>query len=431
MHRYSPSTSAQTPLVLAALLACVLSLLCAACGTPPNPDCSIAPPTGYPTLTTAGGLVYLHSDRSSSLYALRSSDGSLLWKYQAGSLLAVEHGIAYVQGTDDTFYALRASDGSMLWHYDMSKDVSGVIAVVDGLVYFNSSNNLTLYTLRASDGKRLWQHKIDTDHYPSTVLAQGGVAYVAAEYSRVTALRESDGAQLWQDDVSALPPAGLPLTVTLGNGIVYAASNQTMALRASDGKVLWQFAKAGPLVVGNGMVYVSSDQLYALRASDGTQVWRWQFPSSEQYVLTLDSSVVYAGPDGGTLFVNRERIDTYKEHLYALNGSTGAVLWNHSLGQSHTVLDVSGGVVYALSQQALDAWQASSGSLLWHHPLQQVGLLVDGGTVYAGTAGNAGDCFPLTNSKLTALRATDGSQLWQFELGTVNSPTVKVLLPSV
>jgi len=88
------------------------------------------------------------------------------------------------------------------------------------------------------------------------------------------------------------------------------------------------------------------------------------------------------------------------------------------------VLDVSGGIAYALSQHALDAWHVGSGSLLWHHSLLQVGLLVDGGTVYAGTAGNASDCFSLTNSKLTALRATDGSQLWQFESGTVNSPTL-------
>ena len=424
MHRLCPSPSTQTPLVLATLLFCVLSLLSAACGTPPNPACSISPPTGYPSLTTVGGLVYLQSDRSASLYALRSSDGSLLWKYQAGILLAVEHGITYVQGTGDTFYALHASDGSVLWHYDMSKDVSSIIAVVDGLVYFTSSNNLTLYTLRASDGRRLWQHQIDADHFPSIVLAGGGVAYVAAEYSRITALRESDGSQLWQDDIGALPPAGMPLTMMLENGLVYAVSNQTTALNASDGKVVWNFAKAGPLVVGNSMVYVSSDQLYALRASDGTQVWRWQFPSSEQYTLTLVNGVVYAGPDGGALYVNREHIDTYKEHLYALKGSTGVVLWNHPLGLSHTVLDVSGGVAYALSQQALDAWQASSGSLLWHHALQQVGLLVDGATVYAGTAGNASDCFPLTNSKLTALRATDGSQLWQFESGTVNSPTL-------
>ncbi len=424
MHRLCPSPSTQTPLVLATLLFCVLSLLSAACGTPPNPACSISPPTGYPSLTTVGGLVYLQSDRSASLYALRSSDGSLLWKYKAGTLLAVEHGIAYVQGTGDTFYALHASDGSVLWHYDMSKDVSSIIAVVDGLVYFTSSNNLTLYTLRASDGRRLWQHQIDADHFPSIVLAGGGVAYVAAEYSRITALRESDGSQLWQDDIGALPPAGMPLTMMLENGLVYAVSNQTTALNASDGKVVWNFAKAGPLVVGNSMVYVSSDQVYALRASDGTQVWRWQFPSSERYALTLVNGIVYAGPDGSALYVNREHIETYKERLYALKGSTGAVLWNHTLGQSHTVLAVSGGVAYALSQHALDAWQAGSGSLLWHHALQQVGLLVDGATVYAGTAGNASDCFPLTNSKLTALRATDGSQLWQFESGTVNSPTL-------
>jgi outer membrane protein assembly factor BamB len=338
--------------------------------------------------------------------------------------MATEHGMVYVQGINDTFYALRASDGHVLWQYDMSKDVSGVDAVVDGLVYFNSSNTLTMYVLRGSDGVRLWQHKIDADHYPSHILAANGIVYVSAEYSRVTALRESDGVQLWQYDTGTVPP-GNPLSMVLANGVVYAVSNQTTALRASDGTVLWHFSGAGPLMAENDVVYVSADQLYALRASDGRQLWHWHFPiSTGVYSLTLNNGIIYAGPASSKLFVNRQYTETYTNHLYALKDSTGSFLWDHALPQSRVVIRVSGGSVYTLSRDALDVLQSSNGSLLWHHPLQQVGLLVADGTVYAGTAGSASTCFPLTNSKLTALRPTDGTQFWQFEAGTVSDPTL-------
>jgi outer membrane protein assembly factor BamB len=48
------------------------------------------PPTGYPTMTlVVNGILYMESSSSLSLYALRPTDGSLLWQYPAASLLAV------------------------------------------------------------------------------------------------------------------------------------------------------------------------------------------------------------------------------------------------------------------------------------------------------------------------------------------------------
>jgi outer membrane protein assembly factor BamB len=411
------------------LLAC--GLFCAsfaACGSPRNPDvCFIEPPTGYPTFTTVNGTVYIHSGRSDSLYALRATDGAVLWKFPALTLMAVEQNLVFVEGTNDVFYALNASDGSVRWKYDMGKDTSGANAVVDGLAYFSSSASLTMYTLRASDGTRVWQQKIDVDHFPSTILAQRGVVYVAAEYGRITAYRESDGFKLWQDEAGNEPP-GYPLKMTLGDGVVYATSNQTVALRASDGTTLWHFSGTGQLIAGRGVAYLSADNgfLYALRASDGAQFWRWQFPTSSQgsqyepytrYTLTLANNVIYAGLNGGirAYGLNNAPIATYTGHLYTLKSNDGTLLWSHPLTQPHVALSASDATVYTLAPGALDAWQASSGKQLWHVSLQQIGLMIDGSTLYAGSAGQTGDCFAHTPTKLTALQATSGAQLWQFQ----------------
>jgi len=254
-------------------------------------------------------------------------------------------------------------------------------------------------------------------------MAAHGIVYVAAEYARITAYRESNGTLLWQDEVGSEPP-GNPLTMTLGNGIVYATSDQTTALRASDGAALWHFPRTGSLVTGNGVIYLSADnqyRLYALRASDGSQLWRWQYPDNGQYTLTLANDVLYAGPGGGIRGegLNREPITTHLNHLYAFQGSDGTLLWNQPLKGQHVALSVANGTVFTLSTTGLDAWQASNGRLVWHTALQQVGLMIAGGTIYAGTAGVSSDCFAPMQTKLTALQATDGTRLWQFQADTV------------
>jgi len=398
------------------------------CGNIPNVDhCTIAPPNGYPTFASANGILFMHSGSSNSLYALRSSDGKILWKYQAWTLLAVEQGIAYVEDTNDVFYALQASDGTVRWQYDMGKDTSSVITVDDGMVYLTSSTFSLLYTLRASDGMRLWQQKIDFDnHYPSTIIAEHGITYVAAGYAYITAYRESDGTLLWQDKVGNLPP-GNPLKMTLRDGIVYATSDQTTALRASDGTTLWHFPAVGTLVTGNGVIYLNADnqqELYALQESDGSQIWHWQYPESNPssrsgpgaYILTLANDVVYAGPGGDSLFTSP---DTYSGHVYALNSRNGTLLWSQPLQQQHVTLQVANGMVFTLSKTGLDAWQANNGRQVWHASLQQVDMLIANGTIYAGTAGVSKGCFAPTQSRLTALNIINGSRLWQLQADTV------------
>jgi len=55
------------------------------------------------------------------IYALRTSDGSLLWRYQTGAAIdsspAVVNGVLFIGSTDHYLYALQVKDGSLLWRY--------------------------------------------------------------------------------------------------------------------------------------------------------------------------------------------------------------------------------------------------------------------------------------------------------------------------
>ncbi len=68
------------------------------------------------SVTIADGVAYL-----STVYAVRTNDGSLLWNYPiAGSMFAAPilvGNAVYAGATNGMVYALRADNGVILWHF--------------------------------------------------------------------------------------------------------------------------------------------------------------------------------------------------------------------------------------------------------------------------------------------------------------------------
>src|SRR5216110_1655204 len=106
--------------------------------------------------------------------ALRTSDGSLLWRFQPAGVVSTTDKYALTMVDDivyittnrggstitGTVYALHAADGSLLWHYEL-KDETQLVSIADGIVYLTTQtlagpdNAGELSALRASDGTLL------------------------------------------------------------------------------------------------------------------------------------------------------------------------------------------------------------------------------------------------------------------------------------
>ena len=372
--------------------------------------------------------------------------------------MTVVDGMVDVGTMDNAVYALRASDGDLLWHYNTAGPVGGPVAsspvVVDGIVYVNANvdqglNYITgyIYALRAGDGKLLWRYTTDGYVYSPTVAS--GVIYVDSQAGSVTALRASDGALLWR--YTARGPVAASLAV---NGIVYVlitnidqSPDYLYALRASDGKLLWRtpgYAYA-PIVV-NDVVYITSrDGLSALRARDGTLLWRYALAGTGFSGPTILDGVVYTvaakyAPDttasthtGGYALRVTTSIDRkvpFKQggpsSLYALRASNGTVLWHYQPSDSKNtgvgVLAVAEGLVYidtttGQSKTSLAALRANNGSLLWTHasdtPFDEI--VVGQGVIYIASSSGV----------VYALQARDGKELWRYTVsGNVYSSPV-------
>jgi outer membrane protein assembly factor BamB len=158
----------------------------------------------------------------SSVYAIRASDGAILWRYLLynggaswAGWLAVGNGIVYVSdfavtndGTGDGYsdiYALQSSTGEATWHDRIQANSSNAL-LANGVLYlvgsYNNSSSSVTCALRAGDGAYLWKYSMSGYVYNAPVQS-GTTLYIAGANGIVYALHTDNGAILWhyQTDV--------------------------------------------------------------------------------------------------------------------------------------------------------------------------------------------------------------------------------------
>jgi outer membrane protein assembly factor BamB len=380
-------------------------------------------PTGHwESIFAANGIAYVGSDNN-TLYALKSSNGSVQWQYHAGSsveVATVASGVVYAYA-GSSLLSLNASSGTLLWQHQMKRDISDVI-VTGNVVYADTSaeqNAPTVYALNITTGAELWHYNANAISPGLLAVGDGNVYYMEVASiginpnETILALGVSDGHVLWHihlDSTDGLASG----TVAQANGVVFVATlhGAVYAVRASDGALLWHMARptgqdnppfpVSPTVV-NGIVYTAAQQhIYALRVSDGKQVWQYASSSSVGPIImpyVVVNGVVYASDGNGLIF--------------ALHANDGSQLWQHANMSSQTLI-VQNGQVHLFLGDAIAALSTSDGSLLWQRSVANVvggeswvqPAVVADNVVYTGAE----------NGTVQAFRASDGTSLWHYDI---------------
>ena len=208
----------------------------------------------------ANGVVYFGSEDAAQatsagvLYALNTSDGSLLWQFTFPELTllsspTIANGVVYI-AAEGVIYALNTSNGSMLWSfYTDSIESYFFIApsVVNNILYMGTDRG-SMYALNASTGTLIWEYTLQSTSarsIGSSATVVNGVVYFGGEvYSNgslgqnyyLYALNANTGSLVWQTQVvNNVQPR-----ISYANGLLYfSALNETYALNASDGSVFW------------------------------------------------------------------------------------------------------------------------------------------------------------------------------------------------
>jgi outer membrane protein assembly factor BamB len=249
-----------------------------------------------------GGVLFYTG--SSSVNAVRTNDGSLLWKHsgQVSSFLATPSLLVYGSSNASNqergeISTLRASDGHLLWKHTTQWQADPLL-VTPSLVIYRTQvlGRCITYGVQASDGKELWQK----DTCGNNITEANGILYVQDD-TRLLAWSSSSGKQLWNvnlDNSSQTAPSLPPVVV---NQMIYQPmARNVFAVRASDGKLLWKFPiEFATVALGGKQTFVmSGNRLYALQADTGRKQWdaivgdargvRWlQTEKDKVYVWTL------------------------------------------------------------------------------------------------------------------------------------------------
>jgi outer membrane protein assembly factor BamB len=287
------------------------------------------------------------------------------------------------------------------------------------VVYVTANNEQpgNVYALRANDGRLLWHYRASASLNGITLV--DGVAYVTGQDGTLTALRSSDGLRLWQRALGGGNIATLWQPIQALNGVLYVATTKMSAPAASmpGPGLLPQALSIGSLLWGNVQAVPARQMmphkegvsaLFAIRASDGAMLWHFTMNNGKNGMIgwfTLANGVIY------TNVMDFSTSDTSSSHFYALQSTTGSVLWHHD--DTHTSLSgavLANGVIYvsAYTQDrntVVYALRAIDGSILWHQAMDHVvynAPTLNGATVYVGT----------DDGSVYALRANNGAIEW-------------------
>ena len=162
-------------------------------------------------------------------------------------------------------------------------------------------------------------------------------------------------------------------------------------------------------VVAGGMVYIGSEDnnLYALNASTGTLVWNY----TTGYYVDTDPTVV-----NGIVYVG-----SVDSNVYALNATTGHLVWT-PLAENYAVIPRYSRqhCLDGLLDHRIYALNASNGNQIWNYTTEDNIIstpAVADGIVYFGSLDN----------NVYALNASNGKQVWNFTTGNqvFSSPAVR------
>jgi outer membrane protein assembly factor BamB len=296
------------------------------------------------------GVIYVSGEAiqpggQTGVYALRASDGKLLWSYpgQEINFMPVQFAngvlIAPVASQDKHgLLALRASDGALLWQqsWDITQQFPTQPPVIAGdnvyLAMQQGPNDL-VSAWRVSDGQALWTYQVKGEGPPLRIFGITNAAVYVAKVpggpgpeNAIDALKVSDGSLLWETQAQSL------VYPTLADGAIYVHEMPAIAaFDASTGKPLWQATtretpasgSISEIAEAGGTVYLASNGIAAFSASDGRPLWthptNCQFPTQHP-LLAIGSTVYYT-------YHYVQAVGKEAFHVYALRAADGKALW--------------------------------------------------------------------------------------------------------
>jgi outer membrane protein assembly factor BamB len=285
----------------------------------------------------------------------------------------------------------------------------------------------------------LWNQTTGMGPVPP-IASNGTTVYLGSNLGGLVAFNPATGASQQVGDVNTLG------TVAICGEIAYVNSGPgefqnsrttdwLQALNLTSGQTIWGDNLSAGYFIGypttdGHTVFMLMDNgtVCAFAADSGTLVWKQTIPLSSVTTTvpnpngrqTVADDLIETPPlSGGLLYVT-----TTFGMMYALNATSGAVVWSSGLGT--TFVDTTGssaaayGMIFEGTAAGLLAVNATDGSIVWKAQLNSTDAgtptVVDGHVFITDSSGT-----------LYQFNATDGASMWKYTglgAGYVSEPIV-------
>lgn len=227
----------------------------------------------------SGGTLFIGS-WDSYFYAIDAVSGKEKWRFKTGedhtiynqvgiqSSAAVVDGMVYFGCRDSHLYALDAMTGKVRWSFSTGSSwVISSPAVLNGRVYFATSDGTTFYALDAGSGKQIFSLKFHFPFFSSPAIA-GNTVYIGSHDGKLTAINMATGTRAWEFQTDASrqkltvfsKPDGSPNYQAAFASDFYDDVIAGVARMQSVGTIL-----SSPVIAGRVVYFGSNDgNLYAL-----------------------------------------------------------------------------------------------------------------------------------------------------------------------
>ncbi|MFI5302319.1 MAG: PQQ-binding-like beta-propeller repeat protein, partial [Polyangiales bacterium] len=337
---------------------------------------------GVPAIDPRHARVFVGSS-DHGLYALRATDGSVLWRYQtAGSVMSEplydeSRDLVYFGSDDDGLYAVHASNGELVFRYRTGAEVQRrpVIVARDKrsiLVFDNAADSI--FAIDADTGAPVWKHQRNPA-LGLEVAGHAGVAYgndriyVAFSTGAVTAYDIDTGVERW-------PEINLAAPTTAGDDVQKFLDVDTTPIVRGD--------RVFVANVGTGV--------YALDAQSGTSIWKRPEATAVSWLAQWNEPA-HTDHDSGAQVPEMSLLlaGSGTTGLWALDPKSGEIRWRKSTprGSLSYPVAIQGALLVTSSKLGLFLLEPRSGAVI-------DGLDPDSG-FSGGAAAFGGKAYVLTN----------------------------------
>src|ERR1041384_1319209 len=416
---------------------------------------------GAPSVTTSANWSAYQHDAShsglssgSQVSASNASSLSQSWAFQTGDWVTgtpiVADGVVYIGSWDGRMYALRESDGSVVWTFnagtitvppcDDTFGIDATAALSGGKLYFGTGL-AEMIALNASNDQAVWRTQLADPNlayhiYASPQVFDGKVYIGLASHCvnpciprRLVCLDANDGRVLWSfataPDGSTGGAVWSSAAVDPSRRVIYFGtgnyctgtdthSSAVIALNADTGALVWRYKTlpqgdprnldfgASPVlfeVDGRPMLAIPSKDgnCYALDRGTGELIWR-------TFISTADSrggSISSPAAAFGKIFFGAT-VNVATGEVVALDQRDGRIVWTaaESKGVIGSAAAAGGAVFMAGSEGSLRSFDASTGAELWSVTKATMlgGVSISSSSVFVGSVDGKVYAFTLPNA---------------------------------